>query len=155
MAGEMFNKDIVRRLACILLATLLALGVLLVSFRAMNTSNDVYAQSATQGGNSLYLPMMMGAESPAGSYYCLEYEFGLIWTSEVITLNTDDSSVYAYSPPYPSIITGTWSYTASIQEVGFTNFRWLTATYEIPDRLWASRYLTQAGFEIAISCNRQ
>ena len=29
--------------------------------------------------------------TPAGAYYCYEYEFSLIWTTEVITLNPDGS----------------------------------------------------------------
>lgn len=151
----MINQDMEQRFAWMVLATLLALGVLGVSVQTMKPSPDVYAQSTIHGGNTLYLPMIMGGQSPGGSYYCLEYEFGLIWTSEVITLNTDGTSVYAYNPPYSGIVTGTWIYTAAIQEVGFTNFRWLTATYEMPNRIWASRYLTQTGFVIAINCNRQ
>jgi hypothetical protein len=144
-----------RRLSRVLLATLLALALLLVSLKAMTISNAIQAKAASQGGTQLYLPVVFGPVSPAGSYTCYEYEFGLIWTSEVITLNTDGSSVYAYAPPYVSIVTGTWNYTALRHEVTFTNFRWPTATYEVPNHLWASRYLTQAGFEIALSCNRQ
>jgi len=156
MASDMFREDIVRRLTCISLVILLALVGLLVSVRAMKISHDVYAQSINQGESSFYLPVIIGlVVPPAGSYYCLEYEFGLIWTSEVITLNVDGSSIYDYNPPYSSIVTGTWNYIALRQEVEFTNFRWLTATYEGPDHLWASRYLTQAGFDIALSCTRQ
>jgi hypothetical protein len=98
---------------------------------------------------------VFSADSPVGSYFCYEYEFGLIWTSEVITLNTDGSSIYAYSPPYSNVVTGTWVYTPSIQEVSFTNFHWPTATYEAPDRLWASRYLPHVDFTIAIDCGRR
>lgn len=155
MAIKMIHQNVVRRFASIVLATFLALGGLVVSARAMNSSRGAYAQPAIQGGNTLYLPVIMGGQSPAGTYYCLEYEYGLIWTYEVITLHADGTSVYAYNPPYPGIVTGTWGYTASTQEITFTNFRWSTATYEAPDRIWASRYLPQAGFEIALSCNRQ
>lgn len=134
-------------------ATLVAL-VVLVAVPAMNPRRAIYAQSALDGAHTLYLPVIMGGQSPAGRYHCLEYEFGLVWTSEVITLNPDGTSIYAYNPPSTGIVTGTWSYNASTREVGFTNFQWLTATYEMPDRLWATRYLPHAGFEVAIQCDR-
>ena len=77
------------------------------------------------------------------------------WTTEVITLNPDGSSAYAYYPPYSATVTGTWVYTPSREVVGFTNFRWLTTTFQPPNHLWASQYLTQAGFEIAVSLLQQ
>jgi hypothetical protein len=112
-------------------------------------------RSINQDDTNLYLPIVFRSDFPDGSYFCYEYEFGLIWTTEVITLSPDGSSVYDYGLPYAAIVTGTWAYTASEQVVEFTNFRWLTATYEMSNRLWASRYLPQAGFEIALSCHRQ
>jgi len=103
----------------------------------------------------IYPPPISRDQSPEGSYWCDEYEYGLIWTAEVITLNADGTSVYEYYPPYSGIVTGTWVYTPATQEVGFTNFRWLTATYQAPGRLWARRYLPEVGFEIALACKRR
>ena len=103
-------------------------------------------------GKSLFLPFIAGAPTLAGVYDCNEYEFGLIWTSEVVTLNPNGSSTYAYAPPYTQVVTGTWVYTPTAQVVGFTNFRWITATVTLPDRLSIRRYLPQAGFEIGMSC---
>ncbi len=106
------------------------------------------------GDTAVYLPIVFQPISPAGAYDCYEYEYGLIWTSEAITLSANGSSVYKYNPPYEAIVTGTWVYTPNIKEVGFTNFRWPTATFQTPNRLWASMYLTYAGFEIALSCGK-
>jgi hypothetical protein len=103
----------------------------------------------------VYLPAIYGQLSPAGAYNCNEYEFGLIWTTEVITLSVDGSSIYAYNPPYTAIVTGTWEYSPTAQEIEFTGFRWVTATVELPNRLWASRYLPGPGFEIGVDCNRR
>jgi hypothetical protein len=114
----------------------------------------IRAQLAPAADQAVFLPAIYGPASPAGTYTCYEYEFGLVWTTEVITLSVDGSSVYAYSPPYTAVVTGTWVYTPTIQEVGFTNFRWLTATVQLPDRLWASRYVPHAGFEVALSCSK-
>ena len=115
------------------------------------------AESPSQGQDEfqIYLPLISRAPSPEGSYWCNEYEYGLIWTTEVITLNADGTSIYEYHPPYPGIVTGTWVYTPATQEVGFTNFRWPTATYQAPGRLWAWRYLPEVGFDIALDCARQ
>lgn len=114
---------------------------------------------AEQFAPPVYLPSVFSTESifrsPAGVYQCLEYEFGLIWTTEVITLNADGSSIYNYAPPYTGMMTGSWVYTPANQLVGFTNFRWLTATYAAPERLRARRYLPQVDFEIALECLRQ
>lgn len=113
--------------------------------------------SPSQGedGAQIYLPLILKTSSPAGVYGCNEYENGLIWTADVITLNADGTSVYEYYPPYPGIATGTWVYTPSTQEVGFTNFRWwLTATYESPGRLWARQDLG-GNHEVALDCGRR
>jgi hypothetical protein len=93
--------------------------------------------------------------SPAGSYTCLEYEFGLVWASEVITLNPDGSSIYDFTPPYLSTMTGTWALVPATWEVQFTHFSWPTATYDAPDRLWASEYLPEPGFEVRLECARR
>lgn len=76
----------------------------------------------------------------AGVYDCLEYEFGLVWTSDIVTLYPDGTSRYEYSPPYANITTGTWVYTPTAQEVQLTGFRWITATVQFPDRFYASRF---------------
>ena len=143
------------RIVCIWLATLIAMVLFAGTVMALDFGDGGPAPADHLASQTLYLPLVAVESSPAGSYYCLEYEYGLIWSSEVITLHPDGSSIYAYNPPYTRIITGTWSYSAARQEVAFTNFHWLTATYIAPNRLWASRYLTQAGFEIAMSCQRQ
>ncbi len=140
------------------LRTMLAATMAFASLFALlkvTSANETLAIPARPAQDELvFLPIIYGSTTPAGAYYCYEWEFGLIWTSETITLNVDASSIYAYNPPYADIVTGSWVYTPSTKEVGFTNFRWLTTTFQPPDRLWASRYLTYAGFEIAISCNR-
>jgi hypothetical protein len=143
------------RIVCIWLALLIAVALSVGTVMALGFGGGGSASPSHLAGQTLYPPLVVLESSPAGSYYCLEYEYGLIWSSEVITLHPDGSSVFAYNPPYTRIVTGTWSYTAAKQEVAFTNFHWLTATYIVPNRLWASRYLTQAGFEIAVSCQRQ
>src|SRR5689334_672662 len=82
----------------------------------------IRVQSAA-AGQLVFLPAVYGQPSPAGAYNCNEYEFGLIWTTEVITLSVDGSSFYEYHGPYQTgIVTGTWVYTPTTQEVGFTNF---------------------------------
>ena len=143
------------RLQNIVTAVTLALLALFMSFRAMNAVGGRRSASVDSGDSYLYLPLVFGLRPPSGSYFCNEYEFGLIWTSEVITLNPDGSSIYAYNPPYAGIVTGSWVYTPNLQEIGFTNFRWLTATYDPPDSLRARRYLSEAGFEVALMCTRQ
>jgi hypothetical protein len=113
---------------------------------------------APAAGKAIYLPMIYGRQSgpsPAGTYDCYETEFSQIWTTEVITLSVDGSSIYAYNPPYQDIVAGTWVYTPTAQEVGFTNFRWITATVELPNRLSAHKYLSGPGFEIGLSCARR
>ncbi|MBK8989840.1 MAG: hypothetical protein IPM39_27895 [Chloroflexi bacterium] len=84
-----------------------------------------------------------------------EIEFGLIWASEIIILHPDGSSLYAYDPPGAGIATGTWAYKSQIQEVSFTNFRWITATFQPPNRIWATQYITHAGFDVGLECGRQ
>lgn len=145
-------RDIFHRLACLSLAVCLAMVSLLVTINVLMAVGD-QPETATQDEDT-YLPAIRGTYGPAGSYYCYEYEFGMIWSADVITLNTDGTSEYAYCHPYTNSPTGTWSYTNSIRQVGFTGFRWMTATFNAPDRLWARRYLPHVGFEIAIQCFR-
>lgn len=144
-----------RRLPYIGLAVIVALVSLLAALQTMRSSSLLYAQ----GDNRLYLPSVLGMPGstppPTGTYTCLEYEFGLVWFSEVITLNGDGSSIYDFDPPYLTTMTGTWTYTPSIRQVGLTNFRWPTATYEAPNRLWASEYLPEPDFEVALECRRR
>lgn len=116
---------------------------------------EPFFPSQGQGNFEIYLPLIIKSPPPVGSYFCNEYENGLIWTQDVITLNADGTSIYEYYSPYPGIATGTWVYTPATQEVGFTNFRWLTATYEAPGRLWARRYFPESGYEIALDCGRR
>ena len=138
-----------------LMIAVLAIAVLWVPSGSAPVAGRIRAQLAPAAGQAIFLPAVYGPPSLAGTYDCLEYEYGLIWTTEVITLSVDGSSVYEYRPPHPSVVTGTWVYTPTAQQVGFTNFRWITATVLLPDRLWASRYLPQVGFEIALNCNRR
>lgn len=144
-----------RRLFRLLPGPASAFALLCLWLAAMHAGRGTFAQAPPQARPPGYLPVILSESSPAGSYDCLEYEFGLIWTSEVITLNANGSSVYDYDPPYSGVITGAWTYTPSIREVGFTGSRWPTATYILPDRLWARKYLEHAGFEIALSCSRR
>lgn len=143
--NHLFRASLALIIACAALFTLLKITYA-DETRASSSApvQDVY----------LYLPIIAMEANPAGNYYCHEWEFGLIWTGEAISLSVDGSSVYVYDPPYAGIATGTWVYTPSSEEVGFTNFRWLTATFLPPNRLWASKYLSYAGFEIAMSCSR-
>jgi hypothetical protein len=131
-----------------------ALAAILALLNVTRANQSIRLPSSSTEDSFVFLPVVYGPLSPAGDYYCYELEFGLIWTSEVITLDISGSSTYAYHPPNPPIVTGTWVYTPATQEVGFTNFRWLTTTYLPPSRLWARRYLTYTGFEIAVSCSR-
>ena len=100
----------------------------------------------------VYIPVVFGPASPAGVYNCNEYEFGLIWRSGAITLSADGKSVYAIGV---GTVTGTWVYTPAVQEVGFTNFGWLTATFQSPNSLYVSKYLPEPGFSIALSCGKR
>ncbi len=140
-----------------LLRTILATAVALATLFALlkiTYSGETLPPTSPADDMFVFLPIIQQSISPAGAYYCYESEFAMIWRTEVITLNADGSSIYAYYPPHFSSVTGTWVYTPSTEVVGFTNFTWLTTTFQPPDRLWASQYLTQAGFEVAISCNR-
>jgi hypothetical protein len=140
-----------KQLCQVLFAGTLGVVSLLVCLVGMSSARR--PDSEGPDGSHLYLPLVAcSAPSPAGSYFCNEYEYGLIWSSEVITLYVDGTSVYAYNPPYAGVVTGTWVYTPATREVGFTNFRWLTATFYAPDRLWATRYVTGTGFWIALDC---
>lgn len=153
------HRRIILRVAWLVLAAVLPLVLLGFTLTTLASNNQPHADANEQPGRLAYLPAvfstMSAFKSPAGVYDCLEYEFGLIWTSEVITLNPDGSSIYNYAPPYSGIVSGTWVYTPTDQLVGFTNFRWLTATYTAPDQLSARRYLPNVDFEIALSCHRQ
>ena len=134
------------------LALTIACAALFILLNITYADETLASSSAPVDDVYLYLPMIAGETNPAGAYFCYEWEFGLIWMEEVITLSVDGSSVYDL--PYGGVVTGTWVYKPDIEEVGFTNFHWLTATFQPPNRLWASKYLTYTGFEIAISCNR-
>ncbi len=150
MEANHFTRDLLHRIACLVLALCLALLSLVVTINALMAVSDQPGTATL----SHFLPAVHASEAPAGSYYCYEYEFGMIWSADVITLNTDGTSEYAYCHPYMNSPTGTWSYTYSMRQVGFTGFRWMTATFNAPDRLWARRYLPHVGFEIAIQCFR-
>ncbi len=68
------------------------------------------------------------------------------------------STVAASTPildPILRVVTGTWVYTPTAQEIGLKNFRWITATVELPNHLRARRYVPSAGFEVALSCDRR
>lgn len=148
-------KNTLQRLPYIGLAILLA-GVLGSGiFGAMPLNTVAPAQAAAQEGSTIYLPMVVKSENPAGSYDCIEYEFGMIWAGETITLNPDGTSLYDYYGNIDLVVTGTWSYSFVNREVKFTNFRWLTATHVLTDRLWVSHYLPDPDFDIALSCLRQ
>ncbi len=111
------------------------------------------AEGLALGGDRLYLPVILGPFRLAGIYDCVEYEFGLIWTSDVITLHPNGDSTYAYEPPHGGIVTGTWTYTPETRLVGFTEFRWETATVELTlERLWAARQFTAPDYEIRLEC---
>jgi hypothetical protein len=141
---HLFRASLALTMACAALFTLLKITYADETLTSSAPVKDVY----------LYLPMIHGSTAPAGAYHCYEWEFGLIWNEEAITLNVDGSSLYAYHPPLDPIVTGTWVYTPSIQEVGFTNFRWLTATFRPPDDIWAYKYLIDVEFDIALTCGR-
>lgn len=150
----MSARDVLHRSPCALLLMIVALVLSLsLAGLALALAEPLFP-SQGQSNFEIYLPLIIKSPSPAGSYWCNEYEYGLIWTQDVITLNADGTSVYEYYYP-PYFATGTWVYTPATQEVGFTNFRWLTATYEAPWRLWARRYLPESGYEIALDCGRQ
>jgi hypothetical protein len=148
------SRGAIHLLVRMLVAAALAFATLCASPETGHSGERISAQSSPVQDSLTFLPIIFGPVTPAGTYDCNEYEFGLIWTGEVITLNVDGSSVYAYYPPYSAVVTGTWVYTSAIQQVGFTNFRWITVTFQAPDRLWASQYLPRPGFDVAIDCSR-
>ena len=125
-----------RRLALLIALATLPLVLCEIMLKGAPSKSQAHAQALPQNDVVIFLPVIMAPASPAGSYHCLEYEFGLIWSSETITLNVDRTSIYDYDPPYVATVTGTWAYSPTIQEVSFTNFRWVTTTYEIPNHLW-------------------
>ncbi|MFN2180771.1 MAG: hypothetical protein ACK2UR_21215 [Candidatus Promineifilaceae bacterium] len=113
------------------------------------------AGAVIEDSSEVFLPLIYYPSTPAGTYFCLEYEFGLIWTSERITLYEDGSSLYEYEAPYGGTNSGTWTYNPALNEVEFTGFRWQAATYRFPNALYASKYLPQVDFEIAVYCERE
>ena len=133
----------------------LGLALVVVLSKAVSSGGESQPGELQDGEHRVYIPLVFAPPSPAGSYWCNEYEFGLIWTSEVITLYRDGSSIYVYGPPYEGVVTGTWAYTTERREVRFTGFRWPTATYEVEGVLWARRYLADVGFEVAVVCTRR
>jgi len=141
-----------------LFRTILATAVTLATLFALlkiTYPDETLPPTSPADDKFVFLPFIsQGSISPAGAYHCDEIEYAMIWKTEVITLNTDGTHIWAYDRPGSSIVTGTWVYTPSAEVVGFTNFTWLTTTFQPPNRLWASQYITQAGFEVAISCNR-
>ncbi len=137
-----------------ILATMMALATLFALLKITSSNETLPPTSPTDDTFVYYLPIIQRTTSPAGAYHCDETEFSMIWRSEVITLNINSSSIYEYYYPFRRIITGTWVYTPSMEVVGFTNFGWLTTTFQPPDRLRNSWYVTPAGFEVAINCNR-
>ena len=149
------ERSVIRRSFYVFFAWAVGLMLVLVLLDVFHSVNDARAHLTAEDSSQVFLPVVYYPSTPAGSYHCLEYEFGLIWSSETITLNNDGSSVYAYDGPYSDLVSGTWTFTPSLQEVGFTNFRWPTATYKFPNTLWASEYLQHVDFEIALHCSRQ
>ena len=145
-----------RRSIHFVLPLVVAAAALWLVIGAFGSEQTPASRSAAPDSQQLYLPsvFVLAPPSPAGSYSCLEYEFGMVWASEVITLNPDGSGIYDFTPPYLSTMTGTWAFVPATWEVQFTNFRWPTATYDAPDRLWASRYLPEPDFEVALECSR-
>ena len=147
-----------------LLLHMLAYGMIIISLlliaildkpsQVIRLAYPASASSSPHGNHTLFLPMVSKSPSLPGTYACLEWEFGLVWSSDVITLSADGSAIYQYNPPYTAIVTGTWSYTPILQEVGFTGFRWPTATVLSSGGLWARKYLPGPGFDIALSCSR-
>ena len=146
-----------RKRVCAVLPVSAAVALVWVVLSALRTGYAFDPGGASVDRPRVLLPTIfaLDSQSPVGVYDCLEYEFGLIWTSEVVALNPDGSSLYEYGPPYVQTVTGTWAYVPATREVQFTNFRWPTATYRLPDRLWAWRYLPGPGFDIALSCGRR
>lgn len=149
------NKDVYRRFAYMLLAWVMGLALSVTLLDPGRTPGDAWAHDTAEPSSQAFLPVIYYPSTPAGTYFCLEYEFGLIWTSETITLYEDGSSIYVYDAPYGGTATGTWTYTPALNEVAFTGFRWKTATYRFPNVLYASEYLPHVDFEIAVFCQRE
>ena len=142
-------KPRLRWLATVLVATLLN-----ASFPQVAPLAKAQAPTTIDIHTQQFLPIAQNA-TLVGVYDCLEYEFGLVWSSDVVTLYSNGTSRYEYGPPYANVVTGTWVYKPTAQEVRFTGFRWITPTVQLPDRFFASRYLPEPGFEIAVSCLRR
>jgi len=104
----------------------------------------------------VFLPLVVLPPSPEGIYNCNEYEFGLIWTTDVITLSHDMSSAYEFIYQSAPVITGTWTYTPTTQEVALRNFHWPIVTFHPPDGLSQSSTITNTGkpFEVGIWCGK-
>ena len=90
-----------------------------------------------------------------GVYDCVETEFGLVWTTSVVTLAADGTSVYDYGPPISSVVSGTWSYAPATGQVSLAGFRWPLVSYTPPRSLSARDFVESAGFEITIGCTRR
>lgn len=134
----------------------LCVGLLLLALAALALS--LLASSATAQPSRtprVWLPLMADQLPPTGVYDCVESEFGLLWTTSVITLSGNLSSQYNYGPPYSGLAAGAWSYTPSIQEVRFTNFRWEVLRFIPPGRLNAMRFIESGNFTVRIDCTRR
>lgn len=146
--AKVIGKQANRALPALILVLVLICGL----FSPVYAASKVNPRPDGQNNFLYYFPVISGPDTPAGSYHCLEYEFGLIWNSETITLNLNGTSIYAYDPS--PVVTGTWAYAPTTREVSFTNFGWSPVRYEAPDGLYASRDIPGAGFSVAISCGR-
>jgi hypothetical protein len=133
---------------------LLLAAVCLAVLAALPFASNAAARDTAAAPSHVFLPVIYYPSTPAGTYFCLEYEFGLIWTSETITLYDDGSSLYEYDAPYGGTVSGTWSYDPARNEISLTGFRWQTVTYIFPNELYASEYLPHVDFEIAVYCQR-
>ena len=100
-----------------ILATTVALATLFVLLK-ITYSDETLTPTSPADDTFVFLPFIQNSISPAGAYHCYEYEFGMAWSHEIITLNTDGSSIYAYIFPDRNA-TGTWDYTPSTEVVSF------------------------------------
>ena len=77
-----------RRLSSIALAVTAALALLLAVLGILNADRLLSGRAGDDEARA-YLPFALASPptSPVGSYNCYEYEFGMVWYSEVITLN--------------------------------------------------------------------
>lgn len=135
------------RLPHLLVCLLLAAGLLAGFFASLGNPRPALAQTNAP----IFLPMTFSTVTPVGQYTCLEYEFGMIWATETVYLYDDGTSAY-YNMPYIGSRTGSWEYTPATQVITFTNFSWLTATYIIPNGMYAKKYIPSVDFWIELSC---